>query len=263
MKTNYHTHTFRCGHAVGKDEDYVLQAIANGYNELGFSDHLMIEGLNEDSTMRGSYKELEGYINSIRFLQQKYASQIKIYVGLECEYFPQLHSYLQELLNSKKVDYLIFGNHYQYYNNKRIYGYFGRIHSQKELYAYRDLAILAIQSGLFKFFAHPDLFMNNYPVFDEVCQEISFQICQEAKKYNLPLEINQGGVRNTSKRLIGDIVRYPYPYPKFWEIAQQVGNSFIVSVDAHRPTDFSHQAVKIVEEFVKMNHFQIIDKLEF
>ena len=38
-KTNYHTHTKRCMHACGKDEEYVLAAIANGYEELGFSDH--------------------------------------------------------------------------------------------------------------------------------------------------------------------------------------------------------------------------------
>ena len=39
MKTNYHTHTTRCMHATGSDEDYVLSAIKGGYQELGFSDH--------------------------------------------------------------------------------------------------------------------------------------------------------------------------------------------------------------------------------
>ena len=37
MKTNYHTHTARCMHATGSDEDYVLSAIKGGYQELGFS----------------------------------------------------------------------------------------------------------------------------------------------------------------------------------------------------------------------------------
>ena len=39
MKTNYHTHTTRCMHATGDDEDYVLSAIKGGYRILGFSDH--------------------------------------------------------------------------------------------------------------------------------------------------------------------------------------------------------------------------------
>ena len=33
MKTNYHTHTTRCMHATGDDEDYVLSAIAAGNQE--------------------------------------------------------------------------------------------------------------------------------------------------------------------------------------------------------------------------------------
>ena len=39
MKTNYHTHTTRCMHATGSDEEYVLSAIKGGYQILGFSDH--------------------------------------------------------------------------------------------------------------------------------------------------------------------------------------------------------------------------------
>ena len=39
MIANYHTHTFRCHHALGTDEDYVTSAIANGIQILGFSDH--------------------------------------------------------------------------------------------------------------------------------------------------------------------------------------------------------------------------------
>ena len=36
---NLHTHTTRCFHAVGSDEEYVLAAIKNGIKILGFSDH--------------------------------------------------------------------------------------------------------------------------------------------------------------------------------------------------------------------------------
>ena len=39
MKTNYHTHTFRCKHAVGDDEAYVLAAIGAGFDRIGFADH--------------------------------------------------------------------------------------------------------------------------------------------------------------------------------------------------------------------------------
>ena len=35
-KNNYHTHTARCYHASGKDEEYVKAAIKAGIKELGF-----------------------------------------------------------------------------------------------------------------------------------------------------------------------------------------------------------------------------------
>ena len=40
MKANYHTHTLRCGHAKGLDEQYIEAAIGRGMEELGFSDHV-------------------------------------------------------------------------------------------------------------------------------------------------------------------------------------------------------------------------------
>ena len=39
MKYNYHTHTERCFHAKGSDEEFVLAAIEAGFNEIGFADH--------------------------------------------------------------------------------------------------------------------------------------------------------------------------------------------------------------------------------
>ena len=40
MIANYHTHTPRCHHATGNEEDYVLRAIENGLQIFGFSDHV-------------------------------------------------------------------------------------------------------------------------------------------------------------------------------------------------------------------------------
>ena len=39
MTENYHTHTYRCGHAVGTERDYVEAALKAGIRTLGFSDH--------------------------------------------------------------------------------------------------------------------------------------------------------------------------------------------------------------------------------
>ena len=39
LRTNFHTHTTRCNHAVGEDRQYVEEAIKGGLKVLGFSDH--------------------------------------------------------------------------------------------------------------------------------------------------------------------------------------------------------------------------------
>ena len=39
MNYNFHTHTFRCHHASGTPEEYVLRAIDVGIEYMGFSDH--------------------------------------------------------------------------------------------------------------------------------------------------------------------------------------------------------------------------------
>ena len=89
---NYHTHTTRCRHAFGKDRDYVTKAIKAGITELGFSDHApMIFPIKDYySTYRMFPEDVEDYINSINLLREEYEDKIKIHIGFELEYFPQL-----------------------------------------------------------------------------------------------------------------------------------------------------------------------------
>ena len=54
LKYHYHTHTKRCGHAQGEDEEYVLSAIKHGFKFLGFSDHVMLPG-HPQPGVRGDY----------------------------------------------------------------------------------------------------------------------------------------------------------------------------------------------------------------
>mgnify|MGYP002775135065 FL=1 len=90
---NFHTHTKRCGHAKDEDEEYVLHAIENGYTTLGFSDHApYIFPDKYESTFRiKSTKSAQDYADSVRALQGKYNDRIKIKLGFELEYYPELH----------------------------------------------------------------------------------------------------------------------------------------------------------------------------
>lgn len=92
LHRNYHTHTKRCGHATGEDEDYIQFAIENGYEELGFSDHIS----------HTNFQQNEEYIQKITALKEKYKDQIKILLGFECEYVESMLPYYQKLLEEKK-----------------------------------------------------------------------------------------------------------------------------------------------------------------
>ena len=69
IKANYHTHTARCGHAIGTDEEYVQAAIQAGLTTLGFSDHAAYP--TPCPGLRMNIEQIPDYYQSIRSLQEK------------------------------------------------------------------------------------------------------------------------------------------------------------------------------------------------
>lgn len=263
MKTNYHTHTFRCGHAKNfLDEEYVLSAIQNGFNELGFSDHAMFSDIYNEYGMRAPYNELEGYIKSISELKEKYKDQIKIYTAMECEYFNEYYDELKELLDSKKMDYLIFGNHFFRHIE-------GKIFTEKEMWTseeffdvYVDKAIEALNSKLFKIFAHPDLVFLNYKKWNKHVETRLIEMLEVAKQNDVYIEFNMGGFRRGMKQY-GDEYRYPYPYMPFFKLVKQVGNKVVIGVDAHDPKELGIEEYERALKITKELNLKIEDKIEF
>lgn len=243
-KANYHTHTYRCNHAVGEDEEYVLKAIENGYDLLGFSDHIMLPWTNNKNYIRAVYSEKEGYIKSIRKLKEKYKDQIDIIVGFECEWHKYFYDYYKSLLETNEVDYLILGNHYMDYDfSTGEFGFAGLPTDTKEyVLRYIETSIEAMKTGLFVMFAHPDFFMSYFFDFDDEIKEKCYEMCRVAKEYNVALEINQGCLINGQKNHYDPYLnenRYRYPYEPFWKIVSEVGNVVVTNTDAHSPNAFS------------------------
>ena len=246
MKANYHTHTDRCMHAGGRDEEYVRAAIQGGFDVLGFADHTpwpyrsgYISG------MRMTAGELDGYVRSVRRLSQRYAGQIEVCLGLECEYFPEYIPWLRDTMAEKGVDYAILGNHYALTDETGVY--FGYPRDAQDVRRYVKLTVEGMETGLFAYLAHPDLFMLGYGDFDGVCRAASRALCEAAKRLEMPLEYNLAGLQN-SRRLGAE----GYPHRKFWEIAAAVGCKAILGVDAHSPkrlvdAELWEEAVRTIE----------------
>ena len=193
-KVNYHTHTARCLHATGTDEDYVKAALQSGYTLLGFSDHSPWHyPSGYIPTMRMREKELPEYVASVRGLAEKYKDEIEIRLALECEYFPDKIAWLKETARLHRLDYLIFGNHF--FPTDETAPYYGRGRkTPAQLKEYYESSAMALDSGLFAYFAHPDIFMRGHDRFGDEEKALCRELCRLANHYKMPVEYNIAGV---------------------------------------------------------------------
>ena len=234
MKTNYHTHTSRCGHAVGTDEQYIEAAISQGYDVLGFSDHVPwpYESGYTHTHVRMTIDHLHEYVASMRELKKQYADQIDLKIGFECEYFPAYMGWLKEMKDAMRLDYLILGNHYDGSDETGMY--FGNAKTAADLRRYVEMTEKGVRTGMFAYLAHPDLFMRRYGKFDENCRAAAKDLCAMCKESGLPMEYNLH-----DRYRLGPLNRDGYPHPAFFEIAYDAGVEVIIGVDAHEPEELS------------------------
>ncbi|MDD6094710.1 MAG: histidinol-phosphatase [Clostridia bacterium] len=226
LKANYHTHTFRCMHAAGEDREYVEAAIKAGIRVLGCSDHTPYVGFDGDyySGFRMRPEALEDYVNSVNSLKEEYKDRIEIHLGLEAEYYPRLFEGFLRFIEPYGIEYLILGQHFP---DSDQYGcYAPYINDAETAEKYVNQCIEAMETGLFSYVAHPDIFGldRSLPQF----LELSEKYCRAAKALDIPLELNFLGL--SQNRL--------YPCEEFFAVAGKVGNKIIYGRDAHNPNVF-------------------------
>ena len=244
---SYHTHTYRCGHACGEDEDYILDAIKYGLKRLGMSDHIMLPKIHQEG-MRGDYHLLKDYLISFRYLQKKYVKQIDLKLGFEAEYSPELLQYYKSLLNSKKIDYLILGQHCFMKNG--VMTWYASLPYSLGICKYTDDLIEGMSTGLFKYVAHPDLFVYLFPRWDEKTKCCAQKIIDAAVQYDIPLEINLAHARYYGLGYISPTTRFTYPFIPFWEMVAKSKARVVIGFDAHMPEHILKPGLNYVEEII-------------
>lgn len=251
---NYHVHTHRCKHAKGQDRDYVEAAIQAGFTEIAFTDHSPWPLLaQEKGLIRMKLAMLPDYVNSLRQLREEYKDRISIKIGLECEYFADRSEWLKDTIKQYKLDYVILGNHFHEFETfQRDYSSYQDKENLLRDYVFDSLA--AIHSGIYAYFAHPDIFVRSLTQWDESAEMASRIILEACKKAGIPIEYNLGGIRNPYYDL-------SYPYPRFWQIASKIKNEVMVGIDTHSPMDF-HDKKRICEaiHFLASLGIQVSDR---
>lgn len=237
MKHNFHTHTTRCKHAIGTDEDYVKAALESGFDVLGFADHApwafdsdYVSHCRMPADQWGDYKQ------SVLNLKDKYQGQIDVHLGLECEFYEKYIDQLKRLRDDG-CEYFILACHFLH--TEETNPYIGLIcQDDTEMLHYAEETVKGIRTGLFSYVAHPDLYMMPRESFSPACMEAADMICQAAKEAHMPIEYNLLG-------LLSELTGHPRGYPDqdFWQYVRKWDNDVILGVDAHEPAQLRNQHV--------------------
>ena len=160
-------------------------------------------------------------MDTLRELREEYRGRIQIRIGFEMEYYPLYYTQMLAVANKLEAEYLILGQHF--IGNELP----GALHvmkpqlSEAHLTEYADTVVEAIESGVFTYVAHPDVF--NFWGDDAVYDEQMRKICRASAQNRIPLEINFLGLRDGRR----------YPHFPFWKIAGEEGCTAVFGFDAH------------------------------
>ena len=251
MIANYHTHTYRCNHASGTEEEYVRNAIGRDLKIFGFSDHTPQFFPGDYYTFMRMYpNQLEDYCQTVRNLRSKYSGQIQIPLGLEAEYYPAIWRELLPRLQDAGIEYLILGQHWLG-NEQGEHGSGGATADEYLLKRYCHQVMEALDTGKFTYLAHPDLF--HFVGDRNIYRRYMGNLCRFARQADIPLEIN----------LLGLQYGKHYPNHEFFALATEEGCKVILGIDAHDPSHVRNlEPEQRALEMVRHYGLQLLDTVE-
>ena len=252
MKASYHTHTYRCHHAFGSEEEYIIKAIAEGVKILGFADHAPMpykDGYVSCYKMRP--EETGEYFSVLSSLREKYKNEIEIKIGFETEYYPSLWKSSLEFWRQYPVDYFILGQHFVPEEQNGFHSA-AKTTEKKRLTDYVNAVISGMNTGIITYLAHPDII--NYAGEDkEFYLSEMRRIIFEAKRLDMPLEYN----------LLGMSEGRSYPNPVFWEEVASLGAKVVVGCDSHSPTRVADRGeIEEAYRFLRSLSIEPLDEIE-
>ena len=237
ITVDYHTHHSRCGHAQGHIEDYVKTAISRGLTDIGISDHsplYYLEGNDPQSNQAMAKDELEGYVEEVLSLKERYAGQINIRLGMESDYIEDMEDFYRETLNKYPFDYVIGSVHHvlgahvyhaQRWNSKP---------DPMAVYAeYYRLVKKSALSGLFDILGHTTAILaySPRPIPSEI-EALQDDALETVRDAGVCIEVNTSGFRKMRTD--------PFPSARMIEKATALGIPLTFSSDAHRPDEVAY-----------------------
>jgi histidinol-phosphatase (PHP family) len=252
---NYHTHSRHCD-GVKAPEEYIKEAIARGFDSLGFSAHAPLPFENTWSIRPGM---LDQYCVDIRHQQKKYSRDLNVLLGLEIDYIPGISKPFAEWRKECGLDYIIGGVHLvKRPGNKELWFIDGGPQGYDT--GLKDLFDMNIQVAVETYFgqlwemlrietldivAHCDkIKMNNreryFSTNDKWYKELLVATAEVIAHAGCIAEVNTRGIY---KKRCEETYPSEYLLKEFLKLKVPV----TISTDAHHPTEISLQIPETVE----------------
>ena len=233
--TDYHVHTFRCGHAGGASRDFVRRAVERGLSEIGFTDHIPLYFLppsERDPKLAMREDQLDDYVREVEDLRREFRGSIEVRLGLEADYAEGREAELESWLARADWDLVLGSVHwvaggwiddpatsparFEREGTVTLYNEYYRLLSQ------------AARTGLFDVLTHFDLpkkhgHRPDAPLASEA------EAIRAARESGLAVEISSAGIRKP----VGEA----YPEPRLLLEIVRAGIPVTFSSDAHAPAE--------------------------
>ncbi|MEK4876610.1 MULTISPECIES: histidinol-phosphatase HisJ [Paenibacillus] len=238
MHIDYHTHHERCGHAVGKLEEYVQRGIELGLQQLGLSDHLPLIHVDPASyypEMAMPMAELPRYVEECLTLKERYRGVIDLRVGLEADYIEGYEEQIREVLSPYPWDYLIGSVHFlgewDITDHRQVHGWEGK----DALAVYRlyyDAVKKSALSGLYDIIGHMDVIKRfgygpQTPEGKAEVKALELETLKVIADSGIAMELNASGLTKPCAEM--------FPAEHLLQEALKLGIPLTLGSDAHDP----------------------------
>ncbi|MRN56698.1 histidinol-phosphatase HisJ [Paenibacillus monticola] len=238
MHIDYHTHHERCGHAIGKLEEYVQRGIELGLQQLGLSDHLPLIHVDPATyypEMAMPLYELPRYVEECLTLKERYRGIIELRVGLEADYIEGYEEQIRELLSPYPWDYLIGSVHFlgewDITDYRQVHGWEGK--DVMEVYRrYYDAVQKSALSGLYDIIGHMDVIKRfgygpQTPEGKAEVNKLELETLQAIADSGIAMELNASGLSKPCAEM--------FPAEHVLQDALTLGIPLTLGSDAHDP----------------------------
>jgi histidinol-phosphatase (PHP family) len=242
---DYHLHGNFCGHSTGELVEYVEAALAKGFAEIGFSDHLP-KVVNPDPYHAMLEDRLPEYVDTVIGLQGKYRGRITIKLGIEADHFAGHESETKRLIDAYPFDYVLGSIHFLgdwHFTSKQGLPRYESEDAVTAFPRYFELLKSMIGSGLFDIVAHADALRRGAFQPKQSLEKEHRDVAKLLRDKKMAIELNTAGIRRGAGSM--------YPERGFLAACVTEGVPITLGSDAHTPADVGRdydKAFRLLEE---------------